>query len=71
MSLVNTYRNNIKRKKEEEIRLNNEKTRYLSDKANKTSKVMSAKQAMSRTKSESTIKSKIRIRLKKIVGADI
>ena len=60
MSLVNTYRNNIKRKKEEEIRLNNEKTRYLSDKANKTSKVMSAKQAMSRIKSESTIKSKIR-----------
>lgn len=60
MSLVNTYRNNIKRKKEEEIRLNNEKTRYLSDKANKTSKVMSAKQAMSRIKFESTIKSKIR-----------
>lgn len=60
MSLMDTYRNNIKRKKDEEIRLNNEKTKYLSDKANKNSKIVSAKQAINRTKSESTIKSKIR-----------
>lgn len=60
MSLIDTYRNNIKRKKEEEIRLNNEKTKYLSDKANRSSKIVSAKQSISRTKSDSTIKSKIR-----------
>ncbi len=60
MSLIDTYRNNIKRKKDEEIRLNNEKTKYLSDKANKNSRIISAKQAIGRIKSQSTIKSKIR-----------
>ena len=60
MSLIDTYRNNLKRKKDEEIRLNNEKTKYLSDKANKNSKVISAKKAIGRTKSESVIKNKIR-----------
>ena len=60
MSLIDTYRNNIKRKKDEEMRLNNEKTKYLSDKANKNSRIISAKQAIGRTKSQSTIKSKIR-----------
>ena len=43
MSLIDTYRNNIKRKKDEEMRLNNEKTKYLSDKANKNSRIISAK----------------------------
>ncbi len=60
MSLIDTYKNNIKRKKDEEIRLNKEKTRYLSDKTNKSSKIISAKQSINRTKSETTIKSKLR-----------
>ena len=29
MSLIDTYRNNITRKKDEEMRLNNEKTKYF------------------------------------------
>ena len=41
MSLIDTYRNNIKRKKDEEMRLNNEKTKYFSDKDNKNSRIIS------------------------------
>lgn len=60
MSLITTYQNNIKRKKDEEIRLTKERARYVSDRANKGSKIVSAKQSISRTKSQSTIQSKIR-----------
>lgn len=60
MSLVTIYQNNIRRKKDEEIRLTKERARYVSDRANKSSKIVSSKQSISRTKSQSTIQSKIR-----------
>lgn len=60
MSLITIYQNNIRRKKDEEIRLTKERARYVSDRANKSSKIVSAKQSIARTKSQSTIQSKIR-----------
>lgn len=60
MSLLETYKNNIKRRKEELIRLNNQKTKYMSDKATKKSRVISAMQTIKRTKSQLTINSKTR-----------
>ena len=60
MSLLDTYKNNIKRKKEELIRLNSQKSKYLSDIATKKSKEISAMKSMKQTKVQSTIKSKSR-----------
>lgn len=60
MSLITIYQNNIRRKKDEEIRLTKERAKYVSDRANKSSKIVSAKQSISRTKSQSTIQSKVR-----------
>lgn len=60
MSLSDTYRNNIKRKKDEQLRLNKEKSKYMLDRTNKNSKIISAKQSINRTKSESVIRSKMR-----------
>lgn len=64
MSLITIYQNNVKRKKDEEIRLTKERAKYVSDKANKSSKIVSAKQSLSRTKSQSTIQSKVRAKKK-------
>ena len=58
MSLLEIYKSSIKRKKEELIRLNTQKTKYISNKATKKSKIISAMQSINRTKSESTIRSK-------------
>lgn len=60
MSSLETYKNSVKRKKEELMRLNNQKTRYISDKATKKNRVISAMQSIKRTKSQSTINSKSR-----------
>ena len=60
MSLLETYKSSIKRKKEELIRLNTQKIKYISNKATKKSKIISAMQIINRTKSESTIRSKSR-----------
>lgn len=60
MSLITMYQNNIRSKKEEEIRLTKERAKYISDRANKSSRIVSAKQSISKTKSQSTIRSKIR-----------
>lgn len=60
MSLLDTYKNNIKRKKEELIRLNSQKSKYLSDIATKKSKEISDMKSMKQTKVQSTIKSKSR-----------
>ena len=50
MSLITIYQNNIKRKKDEEIKLTKERAKYVSDRANKSSRIVSSKQSMSRTK---------------------
>lgn len=60
MSLLDTYKNSIKRKKEELIRLNSQKSKYLSDIATKKSKEISAMKSMKPTKVQSTIQSKSR-----------
>lgn len=60
MSLIDTYRNNIKRKKDEQLRLNKEKSKYMLDRTNKNSRIISAKQSINRTKSDSLIRSKLR-----------
>ncbi|MGN1298280.1 MAG: CHAT domain-containing protein [Clostridia bacterium] len=60
MSLLETYKSRIKRKKEELIKLDSQKSRYLSDIATKKSKVISAMQSIKRTKVQSTIQSKSR-----------
>lgn len=60
MSLVNVYQNNIKRKKDEEIRLTKERAKYMSDKVKKNSHILTVKQSINRTKSQSIINSKIR-----------
>jgi len=60
MSSSNIYQNNIKRKKEEKIRLTKERAKYISERANKIAKIIYAKQIINRTKSQSTIQSKIK-----------
>lgn len=60
MSLITTYQNSIKRKKDELNRLKEQKIRYMSDKSNKKSKINTATRSMNRTKLQSVIKSRIR-----------
>lgn len=59
MSFVNTYSNNVKRKKDEIARLKKERTRYVTIISDASSKIVRAKTQLNNTKSESTIKSKI------------
>ncbi len=60
MLLLESYKNSIKRKKEELIRLNNQKTKYMSDEATKKSRMLSIIQSLKRTTSQSNINSKSR-----------
>ena len=50
MSLITTYQNSIKRKKDELNRLKEQKRRDMSDKSNKKSKINTATRSMNRTK---------------------
>lgn len=60
MSLLEIYKSSIKRKKEEMIRLNSQKSKYLSDIATKKSKEISAMKIMKQSKVQSIIQSKSR-----------
>lgn len=59
MSLETTYSNSVKRKKEELIKLRNERARYANDLSNATQKIVRANNQLRTTKSQSTINSKI------------
>jgi len=59
MALIDTYSNNVKRKKEEISRLRKERTRYVGILSDCSSKITRAKQQMGNTRSQSVIKSKI------------
>lgn len=60
MALIYMYRNNVIRKKQELAKLSSDKANESKKISNLNSKINSAKQAISRTKSEGTIKSKLR-----------
>ena len=60
MALIDVYRNNVIRKKQELAKLSNDKAKESKKISDLNSKINSAKQAISRTKSEGTIKSKLR-----------
>lgn len=59
MSLETTYSNSVKRKKEELIKLRNERARYANDLSNATQKIVRANNQLRTTKPQSTINSKI------------
>jgi len=58
MSLLDMYRNNVQRKREEISRLSQDKAKEMKKSAELSSKIASAKKMLSSTKSLSTIKSK-------------
>lgn len=58
MSLSDTYRSNILRKKKEVAKLNSDRIGETKKRTSNVNKILSAKQSMSRTKSLSTIQSK-------------
>ncbi len=60
MALIDTYRNNIKRKREELAKLRQEKAKESAKIPQQYKRIIDAKNAISRTKSESTIKFKLR-----------
>lgn len=60
MSLIDTHRNNILRKKKELAKLQSDKARETKKIPHNTNKILTAKKAISRSKQESTIKSKYR-----------
>ncbi len=60
MSLLNTYRRNVQRKTEEISRLQKDKASQKKKLADLTGKINRASQAISRTKSASTVQSKLR-----------
>lgn len=60
MSLLNTYRRNVQRKTEEISRLQKDKASQKKKPADLTGKINRASQAISRTKSASTVQSKLR-----------
>lgn len=60
MALIDMYRNNVIRKKQELTKLSNDKAKESKKISDLNSKINSAKQVISRTKSEGTIKSKLR-----------
>ncbi|MBS5936802.1 CHAT domain-containing protein [Clostridium sp.] len=66
MALIDMYRNNVIRKKQELSKLSNDKAKESKKISDLNSKINSAKKTISRTKSESTIKSK----LKEIEGVE-
>ena len=59
MALIDTYRNNMTKIRDELAKLSAEKARETSKKPSLNSKIISAKGAISRTKSTSTVKSKL------------
>ena len=59
MALIDTYRNNVRRKKEETSRLKNEKVKYVGIVSASSSKIVKEKQQINNTKSQATIKSKL------------
>jgi hypothetical protein len=60
MAMIDTYKNNVHRKKQEILKLNENNAKEQKKIADNMNKILSAKQSISRTKSESTIKSKLR-----------
>lgn len=60
MALIDTYKNNVQRKKQEILKFNENNAKEQKKIADYRNKIVSAKQYISRTKSESTIKSKSR-----------
>ncbi len=60
MAIIDTYKNNVHRKKQEILKLNEDNAKERKKIADNRSKILSAKQSISRTKSEPTIKSKLR-----------
>ena len=60
MALIDMYRSNVQRKKQEISKLNQDKAKEQSKIADYSKKNLSAKQSISRSKSQSTINSKIR-----------
>lgn len=60
MAIIDTYKNNVHRKKQEILKLNEDNAKEQKKIADNMSKILSAKQFISRTKSESMIKSKLR-----------
>ena len=59
MALIDTYRNNISRKRSELAKLSQDRAKESPKIANQQQKIVSAKRAISSTKSESTIKSRL------------
>lgn len=59
MALIDTYKNNVSRKKQEILKLNEDNAKEQKKIAENMNKISSVKQAISRTKSEPTIKSKL------------
>lgn len=60
MALIDTYRNNILRKKSELAKLQSNRASETKKKPTQTSKILSAKKTLQATKSSSTISSKLR-----------
>lgn len=60
MSLIDTYRNNVSRKKKELLKLQSDKAIERKNAADSEKKINTAKISISRTKSEGIIKSKLR-----------
>ncbi|MDY0321466.1 MAG: CHAT domain-containing protein [Arcobacteraceae bacterium] len=60
MAMIDTYKNNVHRKKQEILKLNEDNAKEQKKIADHLNKIISAKQSISRTKSESTINSKLR-----------
>lgn len=60
MALIDTYRTSIMRKKKEVAKLQSDKASEIKKISDHTKKILSAKQAISRTKSLSTVQSKVR-----------
>lgn len=59
MSFENIYANNVRRKKEELIKLRNDRAKYTNDLSNATQRIRRASNQLRTSKSQSTIKSKI------------
>ncbi|MED4170785.1 CHAT domain-containing protein, partial [Priestia megaterium] len=60
MALIDTYRNNIMRKKKELSKLESDKASEIKKSSESEKKIIAAKNSISRTKNESTIRSRIR-----------
>ena len=60
MSIIETYQNSIKRKRETITKLLNDKARESTKVANASKKIDSARSAISRTKNQTTIKNRLK-----------